>query len=319
MPTINGKACVANGRNLLTSANGEIGNIDGKNGEPIGYSFTNYYRTKDFIEVLPSTHYFIKVNSPSDTFITIEKVAWYDSDKTYISNTGYNNTSTSAITSPKNAAFFKFTVCFEDSIPAGTNVWRDNKVKFEEGTIPTALTPAPVDKVFSNGKQVYGRNLASGTGQEYVMGHGIPNTVWQDGYAYENLPTTVYGNTEILPQDPYSFQYSVTQGVTYTQTIWFETDANVKDLSAAKITWFTAGEGHDMQPATVVNLGGNKYKLYSTYTWPGNSGSHVRLFDIFYLPSAFNLSIGTYLKFGKLKLEEGKVSTPWTLAPEDVM
>lgn len=175
----------------------------------------------------------------------------------------------------------------------------------------------PVDKVFSNGRQVYGRNLAFGTGQEYVMGYNIPNTVWQDGYAYLKLPTNVTGH-EILPQVPHTFFYTLDKGTTYTQTVWFETDATVKDLSGAQITWFTNNVGHDPQPATLINLGENKYKLYSTYMWPGKSDNNVRLFDIYYLNSAFELSTGTYLKFGKLKLEEGNVATPWTPAPEDV-
>lgn len=175
----------------------------------------------------------------------------------------------------------------------------------------------PVDKVFSNGRQVYGRNLVSGTDQEYAMGYGIPTTTWEDGYAYLKLPTNII-NGEILPQDPHTFSYTLDKGTTYTQTIWFETDATVKDLSAVQITWYTYGDGHDVQPARVQKLGQNSYKVVSTYTWPGKSDNNLRLFDIEHLNPAFDLSTGTYLKFGKLKLEEGNVSTPWTPAPEDV-
>lgn len=172
-----------------------------------------------------------------------------------------------------------------------------------------------IDKI-----QIGGRNLVAGTNQEYVMGFGIPATTWQDGYAYLKLPTTLtYRNVEILPQDPHTFFYTLTKGATYTQTIWFETDATVKDLSVVQITWYSGEDGHDWQPATLIRLGENKYKLYSTYTWPGKRDNNVRLFDFEGLDIAFDLSTGTYLKFGKLKLEEGNVSTDWTPAPEDTM
>lgn len=174
----------------------------------------------------------------------------------------------------------------------------------------------PVDKVFSNGRQLYGRNLAIGTGQQYTMGFGIPNTTWQDGYAYLKLPTTIMNGSEILPQDSSHF-YTLTQGATYTQTIWLETDADVKGLSAAKISWWTHA-GHDYQPTIVQNIGQNSYKIVSTYTWPGKTDNNVRLFDIRYLDFTFDLTTGTYLKFGKLKLEKGATATPWTLATEDI-
>ena len=174
-----------------------------------------------------------------------------------------------------------------------------------------------VDAVYQNGKQVYGRNLASGTNQEYTMGFGIPNTSWTDGYAYLKLPTNViYG--EILPQEPHTFWYTLTQGVSYTQTIWFETDATVKDLTAAQITWFIRWE-HNYQPAIVQKLGQNSYKIVSTYTWPGKGDNSVRLFDTVNLNSAFDFNTGTYLKFGKLKLEKGDISTPYSPAPEDIL
>lgn len=160
-----------------------------------------------------------------------------------------------------------------------------------------------------------GTNLVSGTDQEYIMGFGIPNTTWKDGYAYLKLPINANVG-EILPQDPHSFWYTLTKEATYTQTIWFETDANVKDLSAAQITWWTT-DGHDRQPAMVQKLGQNSYKVVSTYTWPGKSSNNVRLFDIENLNSTFDLSTGTYLKFGNLKLEKGDISTPYSLAPED--
>ena len=169
------------------------------------------------------------------------------------------------------------------------------------------------DKV--DGMKIGGRNLVAGTAEPYTMGDGIPNTTWQNGYAYESLPTKILA-VEILPQNDQFFA-NLVPGQEYTQTIWFETDADVKKLNAA-ITWFT-NVGHDEQPAKIIKVGENSYKLFSTYTWPGKTDNNVRLFDTFHLQDAFDLSTGTYIKFGKLKLEEGNVSTDWTPAPEDTI
>ncbi|RMX27207.1 gp58-like family protein [Limosilactobacillus reuteri] len=171
------------------------------------------------------------------------------------------------------------------------------------------------DKV--NGINVGGRNLAANTDQEYTMGFGIPNTTWKDGFAYAPLPTTG-GGGEILPQDPHTFWYGLMPGQEYTQTIWFQTDADIIDVNAAQITWFTY-VGHDYQPAEIQKLGNNNYKIFSTYKWPGKSNNSVRLFDIANLNRAVNLKSGSYLKFGKLKLEVGNVSTDYSPNPDDTI
>lgn len=171
------------------------------------------------------------------------------------------------------------------------------------------------DKV--NGINVGGRNLAANTNQEYTMGFGIPNTTWKDGFAYAPLPTTGRGG-EILPQDPHTFWYGLMPGQEFTQTIWFQTDADIIDVNAAQITWFTSAE-HDYQPAKIQKLGNNNYKIFSTYKWPGKSNNSVRLFDIANLNRAVNLKSGSYLKFGKLKIEVGNVSTDYSPDPDDTI
>lgn len=187
------------------------------------------------------------------------------------------------------------------------------------GSINFDLSKADVNLAWTN--NIGGvRNLVMGTAEPYVMGYEIPNTTWKDGYAYLKLPTALLGyGLEILPQPPRTFFYTLTKGKTYTQTIWFETDAKLIKNNSGQITWFTNGDKHDFQPATLVKLGKTEYKLCSTYTWPRKSDNRVRLFDSFYLTNAFDLkNTGTYLKFGKLMLEEGTVSHDWKPAPEDL-
>lgn len=164
--------------------------------------------------------------------------------------------------------------------------------------------------------EIGGRNLLLNSDKEYVMGFGIPNTTWTDGYAYIELPTTRMYD-EILPQNN-AFLLHPEAGKTYTQTIWIETDADVIDLNAAQVSWFTGKYGHVLVAAKIIKLADNSYKLTSTYTVT-KEDSDIRLFDIMFLFSALDISnSGTYLKFGKLKVEQGNVSTDWTPAPEDV-
>ena len=164
--------------------------------------------------------------------------------------------------------------------------------------------------------EIGGRNLLLNSDKEYVMGFGIPNTTWTDGYAYIGLPTTRI-NDEILPQNN-AFLLHPEAGKIYTQTIWIETDADVIDLNAAQVSWFTGKYGHAFVPAKIIKLADNSYKLTSTHTVT-KEDSDIRLFDIMFLFSALDISnSGTYLKFGKLKVEQGNASTDWTPAPEDI-
>ncbi|AAK27911.2 hypothetical protein [Lactobacillus johnsonii] len=168
-----------------------------------------------------------------------------------------------------------------------------------------------------NNLRIGGRNLVGGTDKEYVMGFGIPNTVWKDNFAYISLPLISGDGGEILPQGA-GFWHVLSPGEEYTQTIWIETDAIIKSLNGTFLTWLTMDDGHDVQKAYIQRIGNNSYKIVGSYTWPQNKkGNRVRLFDIFSLPNSIDLKSGTYLKFGKLKLEVGNASTDWTPAVED--
>lgn len=168
-----------------------------------------------------------------------------------------------------------------------------------------------------NNLRIGGRNLVGKTDKEYVMGFGIPNTVWKDNFAYTSLPVISSVGGEILPQGA-GFWHVLSPGEEYTQTIWIETDAIIKSLNGTFLTWLTMDDGHDVQKAHIQKIGNNSYKIIGSYTWPQNKkGNRVRLFDIFNLQDSIDLKSGTYLKFGKLKLEVGNASTDWTPAVED--
>jgi len=103
-----------------------------------------------------------------------------------------------------------------------------------------------VDKVFSNGRQVYGRNLLRGASGPFVMGYGIPNTTWDttNQVSKISLPFTKLAN-EVLPQDP-GFLYTYMPGVTYTQSIYISTDAPLTGIPI-KFNWFTYGHGRNVE------------------------------------------------------------------------
>lgn len=177
----------------------------------------------------------------------------------------------------------------------------------------------PVDKVFSDGRQVYSRNLALGSGGPFTMGLGIPNTIWNaDEKRMEiSLPTTVSG-PEVLPQN-YSFHPVVTPGITYTQSIYVSTDAPLTG-NAVQVSWHNLTRHNLAGETDMSSISENVYRITSTYTWPASStDNYLRAFDFFNLTKVFDFTKGTFLYFYQPKLELGTNASPWTPAPEDVM
>lgn len=178
----------------------------------------------------------------------------------------------------------------------------------------------PVDKVFSDGRQVYGRNLLTGTSEPFLMGYGIPNTTWDTTNQVSgiSLPVTVT-NSEVLPQG-IGFPYRWMPGVTYTQSIYISTDAPLTG-TPIKFTWFTYNYDHNMGGAdNLVKVSTNVYRATSTYTWPSSNSPELgRNADLKHVTDVFDFTKGTFLQFYKPKLELGTTATPWTPAPEDVM
>lgn len=180
----------------------------------------------------------------------------------------------------------------------------------------------PVDKVFSNGKQVYGRNLLPKTSGPFVMGYGIPNTTWDTTNQVSGISLPVTAKyAEVLPQGT-GFPYTWMPGVTYTQSIYISTDAPLTETPIS-FTWFTDEYAHDTKGSdNLVKVSTNVYRAISTYTWPSNNylgtGRH-RNADLYNLTEVFDFTKGTFLQFYKPKLEQGLVATPHSPAPEDVL
>lgn len=149
----------------------------------------------------------------------------------------------------------------------------------------------PVDKVFSNGSQVYGRNLwimskaVSGflnvDGSGNVKGPDAENLV-SDFISVDENQTYIY-HTDVVP--------TITGIGTWDCYMFF--NSNKAPLG-----------GRNAQSGPAVNPGTPQHTEWVIKSPVG--ASFIR--------------IGSrYLEHGKAKLEAGSVPTPWTPAPEDVM
>lgn len=151
----------------------------------------------------------------------------------------------------------------------------------------------------------------------FTFGYGIPNTEWKEdtNSAYLSLPTT-YNNGELVTQDTNTSKVMyalLSADKSYTQTIWVETDCNVDLDSSMNITWFTLGDGHDIQPATVIKLDAVRYKIISTYKLNNKKDYKVRLFDMSGYDQVFKIfNSGTYFKITRCKIQSGTRSTDET-------
>ncbi|GHN50780.1 hypothetical protein [Lactobacillus delbrueckii] len=147
-----------------------------------------------------------------------------------------------------------------------------------------------------------GLDLVDGLDGEFVMGGGIPSTTWKDGNAYLALPISIGDYSEALPLAGTQFAtlYNWEAGKTYTQSIVIETDAQINTGAQPQWTWSENGPAwiHNIQPAELVSLGNNCYRLIGSYTPNSdNTKAPLLILDIWNLGSFVNLATGTYLKF----------------------
>lgn len=151
----------------------------------------------------------------------------------------------------------------------------------------------------------------------FTFGYGTPNTEWKDNTksAFLSLPTT-YNNGELVMQDTNTSKVMTAlleADKSYTQTIWIETDCNVDLDASMTISWFTLGDGHDKQPATVLKLDAVHYKIISTYKLNNKKDYKVRLFDMSQYDQVFKMfNSGTYFKITRCKIQRGTRSTDET-------
>lgn len=149
----------------------------------------------------------------------------------------------------------------------------------------------PVDKVYSNGVQVYGRNLLTGTSnvQDYTFSGS--------GYAHGSQSNN--GNTKSIP---------VTPGKYYTYSVI------VKSTTFNCYAEIQLFDNNNKWIAEFVSSSGTGIGMRETTGIAPENAAFMTAHMVF--KNAPDLQT---MVFNSEKLEQGTTATPWTPAPEDVI
>lgn len=155
-----------------------------------------------------------------------------------------------------------------------------------------------VDKVFSNGRQVYGRNLLDGT-RDFSGTWEFQSSVVNDGF-YNNLivKSQSNSNTSILKR------YIVTKDVDYTFSAWVS--ASSGQLPSLVVGKNRISQGGDKLPNTAFDWVKVMYTLNNVKSGDELTGRIDKTSNV-----SGKVSVAGH------KWEFGSTATPWTPAPED--
>ena len=309
MSTINGKACVANGRNLLTGTSSDLKTKQLNNNWNVGPQATN----GDFkIKLVKGQTYTYRVwldntNGQNDAYVNARFRATAESNLGNGTHVGKGEIgySTLQVTPSEDGYIQLIPFAYSNPVTA-LAVWKEEKL--EKGSVATDWLPAPVDKVFSNGKQVYGRNLLLGSrnynGDQWSGLQSISGT-------YKGVSIVSVSNNETV------FNYDKSGLVSDNKiniSSPYVLSMYVKNTSSAEIT-ITFYGGSTNENNTIVSKVGSESdwvmisKKISFWTKGGNSLIGIGLQGI----------VDNSVLICCIKLEKGSVATPWSPAPEDVM
>lgn len=155
------------------------------------------------------------------------------------------------------------------------------------------INGTPVDKVFSNSRQVYGRNLLSGTSGDLQTK--------QLTYNYNVGSQATNG----------SYKIKVFKGQTYTYRAWLDnTNGPVDAYVNTRLLPIGATASFSFTLGSPVAKGETGYST-SKFAIP-NDGY------IWFSPFAYYDIQTAFVGWKEEKLEKGSVATPWAPAPEDI-
>ena len=337
MPTINGKACVANGRNLYTDTKNfeNLASWKGSN------SWTKATDTYNGLAVMQTTQDW----SGLSQYVQVKKgdILTYSVYAKNISGTGTSNifwtlkSQTEGSYSSSSVNPYWNSVAITDSwqrvsgtvvatsdgylrprlerTSANTNTLQIAGIKVEKGSTATPLAPAPVDKVFSNGKQVYGRNLLTNSRTAQGWNNYSKWTVADD--KYNGL--TVFKRSDLWG-GLYQLLKISSSPTTYTWSAWAKEDEyGVQNPSAI---WVACGALD--KNGNVLATGGQYISSQITSVWNRVfftlSESDIPAgTDSIFIRSEKTDTNGKYWYIAGIKIESGDTATPYSPAPEDVI
>ena len=181
----------------------------------------------------------------------------------------------------------------------------------------------PVDKVYSNGVQVYGRNMlintASSSTNRFTKLPGAGVDVSGEYSRTDRYEQVIYRNSNEFYYRPLFPDvhklYGLTRGEVYTFSgSVSQTVGSLYFRSGyAKNGFWNESDVSDLR---IPVSDGSVFTTFSyTFTIPvWATGAYFSL-QIF---NNNSLNNGDLFRFKNMKLEKGKIATPWTPAPEDV-
>lgn len=181
----------------------------------------------------------------------------------------------------------------------------------------------PLDKVFSNGRQVYGRNLLTGTIND-IKSANVKTSMKGASAEILGLYSRTYSYEQVTANNSSEFYYrfvapkkgnlyGLTPGETYTLSGSASLTTGVLKFRAQYMTaisgWISLGNQIDLGiPISDASV----FTPFSyTFTIPVGADS------VFFSLQNYNYTVGSLFRFKYMKLEKGSIATPWTPAPED--
>jgi len=186
-----------------------------------------------------------------------------------------------------------------------------------------------VDKVFSNDKQVYGRNLLLDSKIQMRSPSWFnQNGAWTEDWG-TYLGSNIYRTTGTWNNIRYSYKDLLDRGVinttdNFTYSVYFRVvGEDPAGMSYANIPFFSAATTKNGdQPMQLTSLKENQWarlvenlKFNDIKYDPANDYDYSIRFELSAMPKV----AGAHYEFAAPKLEKGSVATPYSIAPEDVL